>query len=98
MRRYQTGDPVKAGFYFNLRDLEPTVVTKDGEPLPGDAGTRAVKVPLPVMLALAPVMGGLLVMFLPLVGFVLVVVEGTRQIALLGHRVALAIEHAWHRA
>ncbi len=60
------------GGYFWSRDEWRVVVVKDGEALPGASDERYVKIPTTAMLLLAPVMGGLFVVFLPFVGFALV--------------------------
>jgi hypothetical protein len=60
------------GGYFWSRDEWRMVVVKDGEALPGAKDERFMKIPTTAMLLLAPVMGGLFVVFLPFVGFALV--------------------------
>ena len=71
MFSYTGGDTVKGGFYWNrgtwhLENLEGKTGT-----LPGDGETRYLWVPTLLMLVLAPVMGGLFVVFLPFIGFAL---------------------------
>lgn len=99
MKRYDAGETTKAGFYFNMDQWEMTVLTGDGGRLPGDEGNRFVRVPMPAMLALAPVMGGLLVMFLPAIGFGLVLYYGGHAIACEvrdgAQHVAGTLQHAW---
>jgi hypothetical protein len=63
-----------------------TVAKADG-PLPGSAQEQFVRIPTFAMLALAPIMGALLVMFLPFIGFVLVGREVVQRAA--GHAKAL---------
>jgi hypothetical protein len=63
---------VKAGFYWSLESWSLTVLSGEGGVLPGAETHRYLKVPAALLLLLAPVMGGLYVMFLPFIGFVLV--------------------------
>ena len=67
--RYTGGEAVKAGFYWNLREWEANVIPREGGPLKGSADARYVRVPLPVLLVLAPIMGAAYAMFLPFIGF-----------------------------
>lgn len=71
MFKYNGGQTVKGGFYWNrgtwrLENIEGKTGT-----LPGDSATRYLWVPTLLMLLLAPIMGGLFVVFLPFVGFAL---------------------------
>ena len=71
MFTFTGGATVKGGFYWNrgtwhLENVEGTTGT-----LPGDGNTRYLWIPTLLMLLLAPVMGGLFVVFLPFVGFAL---------------------------
>jgi hypothetical protein len=67
--RYTGGEIVKAGFYWNLREWEVNIVAREGGPLKGTADARYVRVPLPALLLLAPIMGAAYAMFLPFIGF-----------------------------
>ncbi len=69
--RFKGGDTVKRGFYGSLKRWNIELVEKDGTALAGDGEERYVKLPIPVMLVAAPVMGAGFVMFLPLIGFAL---------------------------
>lgn len=66
------GSNVRSGFYWNLGKWEMTTTPRQGGVLPGGASDRYLKVPVLALLFVAPVMGGLYVMFLPLIGFALV--------------------------
>ena len=66
------GSNVRSGFYWNLGKWEMAAMPRQGGLLPGGADDRYLKVPVIALLFLAPVMGGLYVMFLPLIGFALV--------------------------
>ena len=66
------GTMVKGGFYFNRDKLDLiTVGGKEGQ-LPGADGQRYLRVPVLAVILLAPVLGGLFVMFMPFIGFALV--------------------------
>jgi hypothetical protein len=67
--RFAGGEIVKAGFYWNLREWEVQVVPREGGPLKGGPDDRHVRVPLPLLLFLAPLMGAAYAMFLPFIGF-----------------------------
>ncbi len=69
MKRYRAGQRVGPGFYLNTRTLELMAIGPQGGTLGGAEGSRHVKVPAPLMLALAPALGALYVIFLPLAGF-----------------------------
>jgi hypothetical protein len=66
------GSTVKGGFYFNLRKLEILTVNGKTGVLAGAADQRYFRIPALAVLVLAPVLGGLFVVFLPVIGFVLV--------------------------
>jgi hypothetical protein len=69
MARYHGNETVNPGFYWNPAKWEVTTVEKKGTPLPGGEEANYHRIPLPVVLALGPVMGAAYVMFLPLIGF-----------------------------
>lgn len=70
--RQAGGDNVKAGFYWNLREWEATIIPREGGVLKGAEEARYVRVPLPVLLVIAPLMGAAYAMFLPFIGFAMV--------------------------
>ena len=82
MITYDGGTTVKSGFYWDLRGWSLTTRSGKGGVLPGGADRRYVKVPIPLLLLLAPVMGGLYVMFLPFIGFAMVIAYAVRGGAL----------------
>jgi hypothetical protein len=71
MKRLAGGTRVPAGFYWRPAKWEIVTFSGVGGVLPGERGERYFKVPVLAMLVLAPVMGAALVMFLPLMGFVM---------------------------
>jgi hypothetical protein len=66
------GTTVKGGFYFNRDAWDLVTVSGKEGVLPGASGQRCMRVPVWAVLALAPVLGGLFVVFLPFIGFALV--------------------------
>jgi hypothetical protein len=82
LKKYQGGASVKGGFYWNTAELE--VVTVDGKngPLPGGPTQNYLKVPALALIPLAMGFSALYVMFLPFIGFAMVlslVVRKARQ-------------------
>ena len=69
MIRYAGGSRVKGGLYWGLAEWHILPIPKEGGILPGEAGTRYIRVPLVLMLVLGPIMGALFVIFLPVIGF-----------------------------
>ena len=69
MKQFTGNTNVMGGFYFNQKSWEITVVSGKKGILPGDATQSFVRVPVPVLLVGAPLLGGLYVMFLPFIGF-----------------------------
>jgi len=81
MNTRKAGQAAKVGFYFNTRTWEMDLHRKDGGALPGGENDRYIRVPAVALLFLGPVMGFFFVIFLPFIGFALVVRE-------LAHRAA----------
>jgi hypothetical protein len=73
MTKYRGGDAVKAGFYWNRGTWGVELVPAEGGALPGTDATRYVRVPWPLLLVIAPAMGGAFAMFLPFIGIALLV-------------------------
>jgi hypothetical protein len=70
MNRLTSGALVTGGYYFSIDRWEFTHVAEKGGALPG-VGERYVRMPLPLLFTVAPLMGLLMVMFLPFIGFAL---------------------------
>jgi hypothetical protein len=72
LKKYQGGANVRGGFYWNTADLE--VVTVDGKngTLPGGPIQKYVKVPALALIPLSIGFSALYVMFLPFIGFAMV--------------------------
>jgi len=69
MARYRGSDWVKVGFYWNPSRWEIIPIPKGGGLLPGADDLRYVRLPLPLVMLLGPLMGGVYVVFLPFIGF-----------------------------
>lgn len=68
MLKHKGGDTVKAGFYWNKGKWGAEIVPVEGGALPGTAETTYFRIAWPVLLVVAPVMGGAFAMFLPFIG------------------------------
>jgi hypothetical protein len=68
MLKHKGGDTVKAGFYWNAKEWEATIVPKAGGPLPGGEDVVYYRTPLLVLLVVLPIMGAAFAMFLPFIG------------------------------
>ena len=71
MARHIGGSPAQSGYYWNLRNWSITPIPRPGGFLPGGPRDRFLKVPTLAVLMLMPILGGLFVVFLPVIGFVL---------------------------
>ncbi len=69
MATYAGGTQVRNGYYVDAGSLTFVNVEKDGGALPGGPEKRWRRVPVVLLLAAAPVIGGLFVVILPVVGF-----------------------------
>jgi hypothetical protein len=92
------GETAKAGFYWHGAGWEIVTLAGKGGVLPGSDAERYVRIPTLAMLLLAPVMGGVFVVFLPLIGFVLALGH-LGGVGLRGaRRVAARLAAGFHRA
>ena len=66
------GSMVKGGFYLNRDKWDILAVSGKEGVLPGTAGERYLRLPVLAVVLLAPLLGGLFVVFLPFIGFALV--------------------------
>jgi hypothetical protein len=71
MKTMNGGSAVRGGYYLSKSHWEIFPIAHDGEKLPGPASEHYVKVPTAVALGLMPVLGGLMVVFLPFIGLYL---------------------------
>jgi hypothetical protein len=69
MAKYTGGNMVKGGYYWNPRNWEVEVVPPEGGRLKGAENASYVKLPFPLLFVVVPLLGGLFLIFLPLIGF-----------------------------
>ena len=69
MRYNEGGQKVQGGFYLDRNEWEMVAVSGSKGVLPGGPDRRFVKIPMLAVLVAAPVIGGAYVLFLPLIGF-----------------------------
>lgn len=101
MRRYRGNEKVQPGIYFNARQLVFKSMGEEGH-LPGTEQDQYRRVPTLVLLAAGPVLGGLYVIFLPLLGFAMLGwFAGRKVLDLVGHAAEAsvrALKPAWQPA
>lgn len=85
------GEPVRKGVYLALKKGEFVSIPKDGGTLPGEAGQRYVRMPLPLVLALGPLAGAVYIIFLPFAGIMAVLLYLARKLELALARGATAL-------
>jgi hypothetical protein len=68
MKTINGGSAVKGGYYLSKSHWEVFPIAHDGQKLPGSASEHYVQVPTAAAMALLPVLGGLMVVFLPFIG------------------------------
>lgn len=71
MTTYTGTQPVEPGLYVNTKNFRVTSMEDRGA-LPGAEGETYRRVPMIVMLAMAPLLGLAFVIFLPFIGFAMV--------------------------
>jgi hypothetical protein len=82
------GSAVPGGYYLSRSNWEVFHVAHDGERLPGKPSEHYVKVPTAAALMLMPVLGGLMVVFLPFIGLFLAAKAALAPIARIFNRSA----------
>jgi hypothetical protein len=92
------GERAPAGFYWHTAGWEIATLSGDGGVLPGTPEDRYIRVPALAMLMMAPVMGALLVVFLPFIGFALLLGHGARQSGRGARRALARLAASLHRA
>lgn len=99
MLKYHGGSRARTGFYWNVAGWTIETIDKERDVLPGGAEHRYVKLPVLLVLALAPVMGGLYVVFLPFIGFAMVFALAGRKameaLTSLGLGLVATVSPAW---
>ena len=71
MKTVNGGSAVQGGYYLSKSNWEIFPIARDGEKLPGPASEHYVKVPTAAAFTILPVLGGLMVVFLPFIGLYL---------------------------
>ena len=71
MKTINGGSAVQGGYYLSKSHWEIFPIEKDGQKLPGAASEHYVKLNTAAALMLMPVLGGLMVVFLPFIGLYL---------------------------
>lgn len=71
MRTYNGGETVNGGFYWRRAGWRMVTVEGETGVLPGEPGAAYYRLPALLMIPLALAMGGLFVLFLPLIGFLI---------------------------
>jgi hypothetical protein len=82
------GSAVPGGYYLSRSNWEIFPIEKDGQKLPGPAAEHYVKVPTAAAFLLMPVLGGLMVVFLPFIGLYLAAKAALSPIGRMFHRSA----------
>jgi hypothetical protein len=85
MTTYAGGTQVKSGYYVDTSSFGFAHVTRDGGRLPSGEGRSYTRVPVVLVLAAAPVLGGLFVVALPFIGFGVTAYAVGKRLAGLGH-------------
>ena len=75
------GSAVSGGYYLSKSNWEIFPVEKDGQRLPGPVAEHYVKLSTAAALLLMPVLGGLMVVFLPFIGLYLSAKAALRPVA-----------------
>jgi hypothetical protein len=71
MKTINGGSAVQGGYYLSKSNWEIFPIEKDGQKLPGAASEHYVKISTATALMVMPVLGGLMVVFLPFIGLYL---------------------------
>lgn len=99
MARFKGGARVNHGFYWSARGWDMAMIPAEGGLLPGGPGSSYVHVPTFLFLLMAPLMGALYVVFLPFVGFAMVLgyaVRGVKRMATDAFmNIAVAVSPHW---
>jgi len=99
MARYEGGKKVNYGFYWSAKAWDMTMVPAEGGLLPGGSDQPYTRIPTFLFLLMAPVMGALYVVFLPVAGFALVAGHAFRALKTLATdafmHIAVAVSPQW---
>ncbi len=81
MQTINGGSAVQGGDYLSKSNWEIFPIARDGERLPGPASEHYVKVPTAAAFTILPVLGGLMVVFLPFIGLFLTAQTAAGKVA-----------------
>jgi hypothetical protein len=99
MARHEGGTKVTYGFYWSAKAWDMTMVPTEGGLLPGGSDQHYTRIPTFLFLLMAPVMGALYVVFLPVAGFALVAGHALRALKALATgsfmHIAVAVSPQW---
>ena len=96
MFNYRGGNSVKSGFYWDLTNWEIVTIAGKGGVLPENGTHRYVKVPIPFLVMIAPILGLLFVVFLPFIGFAMVLGLVGRKVLGVLHNALAHVERVVH--
>ena len=82
------GSAVQGGYYLSKSNWEIFPVERDGQRLPGPVAEHYVKIPTAAAFLLMPVLGGLMVVFLPFIGLYLTAKTAVGGVTGMFHRSA----------
>jgi hypothetical protein len=88
MKTMNGGSAVQGGYYLSKSNWEIFPIARDGQTLPGPASEHYVKVPTAAAFTILPVLGGLMVVFLPFIGLYLTAKTAVGGVTGLFHRSA----------
>jgi hypothetical protein len=88
MKTMNGGSAVQGGYYLSKSNWEIFPIARDGRTLPGPASEHYVKVPTAAAFTILPVLGGLMVVFLPFIGLYLTAKTAVGGVTGLFHRSA----------
>ena len=88
MKAIHGGSAVPGGYYLSKSNWEIFPIARDGDRLPGPASEHYVKVPTAAAFTVLPVLGGLMVVFLPFIGLYLTAKAALSPVGKLFHRSA----------
>ena len=99
MARHEGGTKVGYGFYWSAKAWDMAMVPAEGGLLPGGSDQHYTRIPTFLFLLMAPVMGALYVVFLPVAGFALVAGHALRALKTLATdavmHIAVAVSPQW---
>jgi hypothetical protein len=99
MAHFEGGKKVNYGFYWSMKAWDMAMVPAEGGLLPGASDVRYTRIPTVLFLLMAPMMGALYVVFLPVAGFALVAHHAYRGVKRMATdafmHIAVAVSPQW---